>query len=155
MQLVSRRGQSSLSVANPAWLWGFWGTNPIGTEGGLLLGQTEDHKLCIDYQKTSESGQYFKKVKVWTFEEPLALQVVSRERGFGLLGNQRISRLEENTAKNGRGGWKQNFQLLNKMKKKPGAETRPLRSMKKVIKYNYSTIWKQAYELIHISERIL
>ena len=23
-------------VANPAWLWDFWGTNPIGTEGGLV-----------------------------------------------------------------------------------------------------------------------
>ena len=68
------------------------------SEGSVKpLGQTKDHKLCIDYQKTSESGLYFKKVKVWTFEEPLALQVVSRERGFGLLGNQRISRLEENT----------------------------------------------------------
>ena len=68
------------------------------SEGSVKpLGQTKDHKLCIDYQKTSESGKYFKKVKVWAFEEPLALQVVSRERGFGLLGNQRISRLEENT----------------------------------------------------------
>ena len=75
MQLVSRRGQSSLS-----------GKQRITT-----------HKLCIDYQKTSESGKYFKKVKVRAFEEPLALQVVSRERGFGLLVNQRISRLEENT----------------------------------------------------------
>ena len=41
------------------------------------------------------------KVKVWIFEEFLqgwkGLQVVSRERRFGLLGNQRISRLEENT----------------------------------------------------------
>ena len=41
------------------------------------------------------------KVKVWIFEVSLqgwkGLQVVSWERRFGLLGNQRISRLEENT----------------------------------------------------------
>ena len=48
------------------------------SEGSVKpLGQTKDHKLCIDYQKTSESGQYFKKVKVWTFEEPLALHLGS------------------------------------------------------------------------------